>query len=414
MPALFTPSPKEEGMPLTDTQLVILSKASQRQDRAVELPPNLKGAPAQKVVTKLLKEGLVEEVRARGSLPAWRRDEEERPFALRITKRGMGAIEVDEDGPEESEGEGGSVAKGGTRRPSTKWPSTVAEPKSGTQGAPRQGGSPRSKQDIILEMLRRPSGATVSAIMQATGWQPHSVRGFFAGVVRTKLRLTLVSDKPGGERIYRIGVASEAGESARPRPPKMASTFADPSREASDRSNASDPAESVATRLRAEIEQLQALDVAGLRQRWRKLCRAPTPEHLPPWLLRRIIAYRIQAAALGDLDRETIRFLEKVATDREQRRASGERSLRKKPPPVPPVSNGRSFKPGSILVREHANMLHQVTVMSNGFAWNGTSYRSLSEVAFAITGTNWNGPRFFGLRESAKAVRLAGGDGAAP
>jgi hypothetical protein len=51
--------------------------------------------------------------------------------------------------------------------------------------------------------------------------------------------------------------------------------------------------------------------------------------------------------------------------------------------------------------REHAGTLHRVVVLEDGFAWNGTTYRSLSEVARAITGTNWNGPRFFGLKHVA-------------
>ena len=85
-------------MKLTDTQLVLLSAASQREDRAVELPTNLKGGAAQKVIGKLLTEGLLEEIQANGSLPVWRRDENEGAVALRITKQGLGAIQV-EDAP---------------------------------------------------------------------------------------------------------------------------------------------------------------------------------------------------------------------------------------------------------------------------------------------------------------------------
>jgi Protein of unknown function (DUF2924) len=72
---------------------------------------------------------------------------------------------------------------------------------------------------------------------------------------------------------------------------------------------------------------------------------------------------------------------------------------------IPPLPERRSLKPGTELVREHAGALHRVVVLADGFAWNGARYRSLSEVARAITGTNWNGPRFFGLRDKAKPAR---------
>jgi hypothetical protein len=82
-------------------RLVLLSSASQREDGVVELPPNLKGGPAQKVVGKLLSEGVTEEVPARPGLPVWRRDDGNRAVGLHITKRGLAAIQVDQEGTQQ-------------------------------------------------------------------------------------------------------------------------------------------------------------------------------------------------------------------------------------------------------------------------------------------------------------------------
>lgn len=158
--------------------------------------------------------------------------------------------------------------------------------------------------------------------------------------------------------------------------------------------------------LSQEIKILEKLDLHELRVRWRKLFRKPAPPHLPKYLLFRIIAYRIQANALGDLDPETVRLLDRLA--REHAAGRDAKAL------VPSASDKPAIKPGTLLVREHDGVLHRVMALQEGFAWNGGTYASLSEVARAITGTNWNGPRFFGLRERKRQETVQATEGRAP
>src|SRR6202790_2556597 len=148
-----------------------------------------------------------------------------------------------------------------------------------------------------------------------------------------------------------------------------------------------------------EIVHLRGLDLKGLRARWQSVLQRPAPGYLPRHLLFAIIVYRIQADRFGDLDHETRQLLD--CTDAKSGTATSARL-------VSFDQKRTELTPGTVLVREWDRQSQRVMVMSDGFAWNGQTYDSLSKVAFAITGTNWNGPRFFGLR--GKEDRLAMGE----
>jgi hypothetical protein len=145
------------------------------------------------------------------------------------------------------------------------------------------------------------------------------------------------------------------------------------------------------TSVEDEIVHLRGLDLKGLRARWQSVFQRPPPGHLPRHLLFAIIAYRIQADRFGDLDHETRQLLDRTGA-KESGRAMSARL-------VGFDQKRTELTPGTVVVREWDRQSQRVMVMSEGFAWNGQTYDSLSKVAFAITGTKWNGPRFFGLRD---------------
>lgn len=160
-----------------------------------------------------------------------------------------------------------------------------------------------------------------------------------------------------------------------------------------------------------EMAGLAELDLEALRRRWRRLTGRPTPEHLSKQLLIRLIAYRIQADVFGDLDGRSIKLLRRIAEQQaKDKTGTGVPTLES----LNVSSRGaHSLAPGTVIGREHNGTMHHVMVLAEGFAWNGVTYRSLSEVAFAITGTRWNGPRFFGLKTVFKA-RAADREGDTP
>lgn len=125
----------------------------------------------------------------------------------------------------------------------------------------------------------------------------------------------------------------------------------------------------------------------------RRLPRRSALAHLPKHLQTVIESYRRQADQFGQLDPTIRQFLDRIVE--KETRSSVMAKL---------VAFDRSqieMKAGTILSREWNGATHRVIVVDGGFLWDGTTYDSLSKVAFAITGTRWNGPRFFGLRDAA-------------
>jgi hypothetical protein len=136
-----------------------------------------------------------------------------------------------------------------------------------------------------------------------------------------------------------------------------------------------------------QLSTLAGLDLAGLRRAWMEEMGRQAPSGLGRDFLMRYLAYRLQAQAHGDIDRSSKCALEKIA--------NGDLG-----PLETPRGPGANLKPGTVLVREYKGKMHQVTVLEEGYAWQGQTYASLSAVARAITQTNWNGFVFFGLRQA--------------
>lgn len=133
---------------------------------------------------------------------------------------------------------------------------------------------------------------------------------------------------------------------------------------------------------------LRDLDIGGLRSRWHAVWGRPAPPHLPRHLLFRVLAYRLQCDRWGDLDADSKRLLDRSQSPEHAGQSAAARSRQ-----------GAELRPGTVLGREWNGKMHRVAVLTEGFAWDGKTYPSLSKIALAITGTRWNGPRFFGLRD---------------
>jgi hypothetical protein len=193
----MVPAPQDKDDPMTklsDTQGLLLSAAAQRADgNLLPLPGSLRGGAAAKVVGALLTRGFAHEevtdlrTRADSALnTVWRNEEDGRAVLLRITPAGLEAIGVEPaDEPAAATAADAPKKRG---RPKKAAPTSARAP----AAAPRKARAD-TKQAQVIAMLRRKQGSTIAQIVEATGWRPHTVRGFFAGALKKKLGLTVTS-----------------------------------------------------------------------------------------------------------------------------------------------------------------------------------------------------------------------------
>jgi hypothetical protein len=143
----------------------------------------------------------------------------------------------------------------------------------------------------------------------------------------------------------------------------------------------------------ARLAALKTISVNELKAEWKKLFGTSAPNNSRQFLELRL-GYRIQELAYGGPSQDTVRLLNALADELE----SGSQRKSK-------VRHSRMPMAGTRLVREWNGVEHTVTVLRDGFEWQGRTYKSLSAIARAIAGTRWNGWRFFGLREMKRGER---------
>ena len=143
----------------------------------------------------------------------------------------------------------------------------------------------------------------------------------------------------------------------------------------------------------ARLAALKRMSVKELKAEWEALFAAPAPNNSRGYLEMRL-AWRIQELSLGGLSRETRKMLDLLADEVDGK--SDRRAI---------IADPRNPVIGTRLVREWDGIEHTVTVMKDGFDWQGHKFKSLSAVAKAITGTQWNGYRFFGLADARRGER---------
>ena len=155
--------------------------------------------------------------------------------------------------------------------------------------------------------------------------------------------------------------------------------------------------------LTARIQALQQMTVADLREEWRRVMGEEPRSYNKAWLWRRL-AWAIQAKEFGGLSARAKQRLDELAVEAEVWMPLGKRAF--KGPgaatPVPRVRDPRLPAPGSVITRPYRGRTITVTILADGFEYDGRHFASLTAVAKAVTGSHWNGMEFFGLRKPVK------------
>ena len=206
---------------LSETQLIVLSKAARRDDGAAVLPDRMNRAAAAKVGASLVARKLMREVRAKPGMPVWRIDENDRSLSLVLLRAGRDAIGVEDDKPEvdfvEEAGKGPgdkagqrSPAKAASGEPIVKTPrergsKLALAPATGESLTDASNANPRAgtKQALVIGMLSKDAGVTLDALVEATGWLPHTTRAAMTGLRKRGFIIERFRDETLGS-LYRI------------------------------------------------------------------------------------------------------------------------------------------------------------------------------------------------------------------
>ncbi len=192
---------------LTDSQLIVLSAAAARDGGLAVSPAKMTKAAAAKVGSSLVARKLMREVKAKPGMPVWRHDEDGRPISLMITKAGQKAIGVEEADPVVGKVVGDK--KNGAKQTRARAPKEQGEKRLARPDpivTPRAG----SKQALVIKMLSGKSGATLNALIEATGWLPHTTRAALSGLRKKGFAIQRMREKDAS--VYRIvGAASGKG-----------------------------------------------------------------------------------------------------------------------------------------------------------------------------------------------------------